>query len=126
MFRSSEKIGQLVLRAGVALAFLYPPYDALTNPSSWVGYFPKFVLDFPLDPLITLHAFGVLEVIIAVWLLSGWKVRVPALIAAVLLLAIVGFNLPQFPILFRDVAIAFAALAIAILPRPEQAIPQRI
>jgi|SRR5581483_9391862 len=114
-----ERLGHLLLRIGVAFAFLYPPLDALHDPDSWIGYFPKFVTSFPIDPLVTLHSFDVLEIVLALWLLSGWKVRVPALIMAVLLIAIVAFNLPQFPILFRDLAIAFAALALACFPREE-------
>ena len=105
-----------LLRIGVAFAFLYPPIDALSDPDSWIGYFPAFITSVPLDPMLVLHGFGILEVILALWILSGWRIRIPAITGAVLLLAIVAFNGAQFPILFRDVSIALAALALAWLP----------
>ena len=117
----SVSLGEWFLRIGVAFAFLYPPFDAISNPYSWIGYFPKFMLALPVDPMILLHSFGALEVVIAVWILSGWKIRIPASSAAALLVAIVAFNAVEFPILFRDVAIALAALALAFLPRPTNA-----
>ncbi|KND50349.1 MAG: hypothetical protein AB202_01690 [Parcubacteria bacterium C7867-007] len=118
MPRTPEAIGHLLLRIGVAFAFLYPPIDALSNPDSWIGYFPAFINTVPVDPMLLLHGFGVLEVIIGLWILSGWKIRIPSVIAAILLLAIVVFNGAQFPILFRDVSIALAALALLFIPKP--------
>jgi len=103
----------LILRAGVAFAFLYPPIAALSDPSSWIGYFPSFMRGIVPDPVL-LHGFGALEVLIALWLLSGWRVLWPASLAAVMLAAIVLFNFSQLDIVFRDVSIAAAALALAV------------
>ncbi len=116
MPRTPGSIGYHFLRVGVAFAFLYPPINALSDPDSWIGYFPNFITSLPIDPLLLLHSFGALEVIIALWILSGWKIRIPSIIAAVMLIAIVVFNGAQFPVLFRDVSIALAALALAFLP----------
>lgn len=113
----------LVLRLGLAFAFLYPPYAALSDPLSWEGYFPPFVHTLPVSPLVLLHAFGVVEVVIALWVLSGWKIRLPALAAAALLLAIVGFDINDFEILFRDLALSSIALALALWPSPR---PERL
>ncbi|HEV7448994.1 MAG TPA: DoxX family membrane protein [Candidatus Paceibacterota bacterium] len=104
----------LVLRIGVALAFLYPPVDALSNPDSWVGYFPQFVLNSGVPSQVLLHGFGIIEVVLALWILSGWRVMWPALLATLMLVGIVAFNLSQFEILFRDVSIAAGALALAV------------
>ena len=104
---------QWLLRIAVALAFVYPPLHALSNPDSWIGYFPQFLLNTGLPPLVLLHAFGVIEIIIAVWILSGWRIEWPATVAALMLAAIVVFNGNQFEILFRDVSIALACLALA-------------
>src|SRR3989344_5102673 len=103
---------ELLLRLGVAFAFLYPPIAALSDPMSWIGYFPPFILDLPLDPLVILHGFGVIEVIIALWILSGWKIFLPSLAATVMLLAIVVWNLNQFDVLFRDLSLAAMSLAL--------------
>lgn len=104
----------LILRLGVAFAFLYPPYAALMDPQSWLGYFPSFVRSVPIDPLILLHSFGVIEVLIALWLISGWRIATPAILATLMLLGIVLFNWNQLDVLFRDLAIAAAALALAV------------
>ncbi|HEV7121240.1 MAG TPA: DoxX family membrane protein [Candidatus Paceibacterota bacterium] len=114
-------IGEWLLRASIAFAFLYPPFDGLTEPDAWIGYFPGFINALPVDAHLLLHGFEIIEVIIALWILSGWKIRIPAILAALMLAAIVVFNGVQFPILFRDVSIALAALALAFLPRTANA-----
>ena len=118
--RSPAGIGHLLLRISVAFAFLYPPIDALSDPYSWIGYFPAFMSALPVEPLVLLHSFGAIEVALGIWILSGWKIRIPSIIAAAMLIAIVAFNLPQFQVLFRDVSIALAALALAIVPAPQR------
>jgi uncharacterized membrane protein YphA (DoxX/SURF4 family) len=122
MRMTRESIANLILRVGVAFAFLYPPLDAIKNPDSWIGYFPNFITDgatmLHVPELLVLHGFGVIEVIIALWILSGWNIRIPALVAAVMLIAIVAFNAEQFPVLFRDLAIAAVALSLACAPKP--------
>lgn len=106
-------ISNLLLRIGIAFAFLYPPLDALTNPDSWIGYFPKFVHGIAPDAVL-LNVFGVIEVIIALWILSGKKIFWPSLAAALMLIAIVFANLNNFEVLFRDLSIAMMALALAL------------
>lgn len=107
-------LAHFTLRAGVAFAFLYPPYAALADPYSWLSYFPSFVHAWGINELVLLHAFGVLEVMVALWLLSGWRIRIPAALATAMLLGIVAFNWADFEVLFRDLSIAAAALALAI------------
>jgi len=102
-----------LLRIGVAFAFLYPPINAISNPDSWIGYFPPFLLNSGIPSEVLLHGFGVIEVVIALWILSGWKIVWPSLLAAVMLVGIIIFNIPQFEVLFRDVSIALMALALA-------------
>src|SRR3989344_745192 len=120
-----EALAHLALRVGLAFAFIYPPYAALSDPVSWAAYFPPFVLalpaqvGLPIAPTTLLHAFGVLEVVIALWLLSGWRIRIPAALAALLLLGIVAFNFSQLDVLFRDLSLAAAALALALWPSPQ-------
>lgn len=113
---NNEKIALLLLRLAVAFSFLYPPLSALIEPYSWLGYIPAFARGF-VDDLLLLHAFGVVEVVVALWILSGWKIFYPSLAAAAALLVIVVVNPQEFPILFRDLSIAAAALALALLSR---------
>ncbi len=108
-----ERISNLVLRAGVAFAFLYPPINALFDPTTWIGYLPHAVRGFVPD-LVLLHGFGVLEVVIALWILSGKKIFIPSVLATVILGAIVLLNLQDFQIIFRDVSIAAISAALAL------------
>lgn len=120
MFSSNNHgaAAHLILRIGLAFAFLYPPYAALSDPISWQAYFPAFVHAIPIEPLTLLHAFGVVEVALALWLLSGWRIRVPAALAGVMLVGIVAFNGPQLDVLFRDLSIAAMAIALVLWPTP--------
>lgn len=109
-----------LLRLGVAFSFLFPPVNAFLDPYAWVGYFPAFIPD-AMPEMVLLHVFGLIEVIIGLWLLSGRKIFIPSVAATALLALIVLFNLGDFQVLFRDVSIAFAALALAIAHRPKTA-----
>ncbi|HEY4526383.1 MAG TPA: hypothetical protein VJK53_00805 [Candidatus Paceibacterota bacterium] len=107
----------LILRMGLAFAFLYPPINALFDPNSWIGYFPQFLRGVGSD-LVLLHAFGAVEIIIALWILSGWNIFWPSVAAALILLSIVAFDFSEFQVVFRDLSIAAIAIALAIQNRP--------
>ena len=107
-------VPELLLRVAVAFSFLYPPLSALGDPYSWIGYFPGFVMSLVGgNGMLLLHAFGVVEVLLALWILFGKNIFIPSLLAGIALLAIVLLNGPQFLVLFRDVSIALAAFALA-------------
>ncbi|MDO8548100.1 MAG: hypothetical protein Q7R71_00290 [bacterium] len=111
-----ERVANFILRAGVAFAFLYPPINALFDPSTWIGYLPHFARGIGgLSDIVLLHAFGAVEVLIALWILSGKKIFWPSLVATAILVAIIFLNLQDFQIIFRDVSIAAAALALAVM-----------
>lgn len=117
---------EALLRIALAIAFLYPALAAIFDEASWLGYFPGFATDLfhlisvplKLSDTVLLHSFGLLEVVLAVWVLFGKRVRTPALIMAFLLFLIVVLNLGQFSVLFRDLSIMFAALALALRRPP--------
>ena len=115
---SPERYAHLALRVGVSFAFLYPAIAAITDPDSWLGYFPQWIFSFiAIDPLLILHGFGIIEAVIALWILSGRHIRIPAALAAFLLLAIIAFNWSGLDVLFRDFSIACMALALALWPQ---------
>ena len=106
----------LLMRLAVAFAFIYPAVSAWFDPDSWIGYFPGFVLDLVgNNTALLLHGWGVLEILLALWVLFGVRVYIPSIIMAVALIAVVVANPGQFPILFRDVSIALAALSLALV-----------
>jgi hypothetical protein len=108
-----------ILRLGLAFAFLYPPLSALGNPYAWIGYFPDFVRGYVSD-ITLLHLFGVVEVIIALWILSGKRIFIPTVTATLMLVAIVVFNWGQLEVLFRDLSIAAMAAALALHHKPQR------
>lgn len=105
-----------LLRAGVAFSFLFPPLSALGDPYAWIGYFPGFLVALSGgQEIILLHIFGVIEVVLALWILFGKRIVIPSAVAVFLLLGIVLFNIPLFDTLFRDISIALMAAALAVL-----------
>lgn len=112
-----EKLFNFLLRAGVAFSFIFPPVNALFDPDSWIGYFPKFISGVIPDAVL-LHGFGAIEIIIAVWILSGRKIFIPSAAAAAMLVAIVAFNSGNFQVLFRDLSIAAMSLSLAVINAP--------
>lgn len=116
---TKEDLAFLILRIGVAFAFLYPPISALSAPESWIGYFPNFLFGYVSDEIL-LHTFGAVEVIIALWILSGKYIFWPSVIACAMLVGIVAFNMPNFEVVFRDLSIAAAAAVLALLAKTRQ------
>jgi len=110
-----EGVVALLLRVGVAFAFIYPAVSAYFTPLAWIGFFPGFVLDIAPDETLLLHLFGITEIVLALWILVGRRIFVPSVLAALYLFAIVIFNLASLDILFRDIPIMFMAVALAVL-----------
>lgn len=111
-----QKIVSWLLRVGVSFTFLYAAYSGYVSPSMWVGYVPD--LPVPIDSSVLLQLWGAFEVLFALWLLSGWRIYYPALVLAFVTGLLMVFNLSQFSILFRDVTIIFASLALIVLHYP--------
>ena len=102
------------LRTGLALVFFYASIASFLNPDAWVGYIPQFVQQL-IPPRIFLHIHSAGEVFLALWLLSNKKTFYAAILSALALFAIIIFNVGALEIVFRDVTIMFAALALAVL-----------
>ena len=109
---------ELLLRVGVGFAFIYPAISAWFNPYAWVGYFPSLASQI-MGPneLLFLHLFGIFEILIGLWIISGKHILAPSVIASALLFLIVIFNFNQFDVLFRDVPILLMALALFVLQK---------
>lgn len=110
----------LLLRVGIAFPFLYVALISLFSPELYLNYLPSFLRYGSTSDYALLFAFNIAEILIAVWLLIGYRIIIPALISLVMLMAITLFNLPLFHILFRNVSIIFAALALAVMGYEEE------
>lgn len=102
-------------RFSLSFAFLYASIASFVDPNAWIGWLPSFLQ----QPSI-LTAFGIAEILLALWLLSGKHTFWAALVSAGMLGGIVVFNIPSMLIVFRDVSLALAALALAALTKPER------
>lgn len=109
-----ERVISFLLRIGLAAVFAYAGIAAFLQPDSWVGYFPQFLRD-NFDPRFLLMIFSASEIVLSAWLLSGRFVFMAGIMSALALLGILAFNLTLLDVVFRDIAIFFAALALAYL-----------
>lgn len=103
-----------LLRSGLAIVFLYAAISAFLNPLAWVGFIPNFVKNI-IPALLFLKIHSAAEIILALWLLSNKKTFYAAVVSALAMLSIVIFNITALEIVFRDIAILFGALALAVL-----------
>jgi len=109
-----NKTARILLRVGLSFAFVYAAIAGFLNPAAWIGFAPVWILQHVPDNIF-LTVFGALEITLAALLLFLKKPFYPALAAAGLLIGMVTFNLGALDIVFRDVSLAFAALALATL-----------
>jgi hypothetical protein len=109
-----------VLKFGLAFVFLYAAYAQFVRPLDWVGYFPSYVRGYIPDNLM-LNMFSIGEVLLALWIVSGWRAYIASLLGAVAFLGITVTNLSVLDVTFRDVGLASAALALAFLTMPKRA-----
>jgi uncharacterized membrane protein YphA (DoxX/SURF4 family) len=80
-----------LLRFGVAFTFLYASIAAFINPTPWLSYFPSFMRALVADDIL-LISWGGAELIIGLWLLSGYKVFIPSILASGLMIGIFIFD----------------------------------
>ena len=106
---------ELILRLGIAFTLLYAALGSTLEPINWIGFFPAFLFQFGIPEGLLLGAFSLFEVALGLWLLWGKKVMYPALLAAFAFGGIALFNLGAMDIVFRDIGLFFAALALARL-----------
>ncbi|MBI5400702.1 MAG: hypothetical protein HZB12_01115 [Candidatus Yonathbacteria bacterium] len=109
---SSTKNAILLLKIGVAFAFIYPALSAFIDPSAWIGYVPMWVESL-VPREIFLLIFSPLEIIVALGVLF-WNKQLPSIVAGVMLITIVVLNGNEFSIVFRDISIAIMAFALAL------------
>mgnify|MGYP001596994146 CR=1 FL=1 len=114
---SSVPLVSFILRAGLSLVFLYAAVASLLEPTSWIGFMPGFIRASGFAGAL-LRIFSFWEIALALWLLSNRAVFFAALAASATLVAITVVNITALDIVFRDVAILFMALALAVLTKP--------
>lgn len=117
MNMKSHKVAFFILRAGVAFTFLYASISAVISPISWLSYFPDF-MRYSFTDQFLLQLWGGTELVIGLWILSGWKIFVPSVFAAILLSGIFFFDYERMSIIFRNVSILATSIGLAIYSFP--------
>ena len=113
----NEDIAKLFLRIGLAFTLIYAGIMIFVNPESWIGYIPEFIRTLSGDGYVSLYGHAGLDLLLGVWLLSGWKTFWPALLTALNMFMITIFNIGALEIVFRDVGLLFAAIALIFLTK---------
>ena len=113
--------GRFLLRVGLAFAFFYVAIQGIRAPDAWIDWIPRFVVSLnPVSPVLLLDGISISQIGLGLWLLYGRKLRWSAGFAALFLFSITVFNLRLMDIVFRDVSLGLAAVALMVLA-PEEA-----
>lgn len=107
-----NKFANFILRLGVAFSLLYAAVSGFVDPESWVGWFPGFVHNIAPEKTVLL-LWGIVELVLGLWILSGKKIFIPSLVASISLAGLILTNLSAMDILFRDVTILAVTVALA-------------
>ena len=116
--KNYPRLASFVLRVGISVVFVYAAASSFLEPLSWVGYFPQWLHSL-IPGTVLLPLFSIYQLALGAWLISGKKIFYSALLAAFTLFGIIIANFYSLEILFRDIAIMFAALALAVLSKGE-------
>lgn len=108
---NDKKMVSWALRIGLALVFLYAGISSLKNPLEWAGFLPGFLTNhFNATTLVKL--FAIYELILVAWLVSGKFLKYCAILCFLTFGGILITNFGQLLITFRDVGLAFMAIAL--------------
>jgi hypothetical protein len=100
-----------ILRWGLAFVFFYAAIVSVANPERWAMYVPSFI-SLVVAPQSFLVVFSLYELILAGFLFSGKKLFWSSLLAVITFVGIVIVDFSLVGIIFTDIGLAFAALAL--------------
>ncbi len=112
-------IARWLLRLGLAFVYGYAAVETQLNPANFLKYVPDIVQSF-ISVDIFLIIFGIFEILLTLWFISGKRTEYAGLISCFLMIGIILPNTLYFSILLRNVAIAFASLALFALDFKKQ------
>ncbi len=105
--------GRWLLAGGLAFVFAYAGFQALRTPDNWIGYVPSMVTHI-MSASTFLQLISISQLVLAVWLLSGYWRRLAGVAAILLLGGIIVGNPHALDITFRDVGLLFVAGALVL------------
>ena len=113
-----ERVTSWLLRAGLAFVLSYAAVSSLTHPETFARYFPSLMPATWTNRL--LPVFALFETLLAVGLMTYRYAYVASILAGLTMVAIIAVNPHAFDVLFRNVAIACGAFALAVQSRRER------
>lgn len=100
-----------VVRASVALVFLWFGVSQLLAPGDWLAWLPQWAFNLPLEAMTLVYLNGTFETVFGAALLAGYATRFAALLLSLHTLhvvSVVGYN----DIGVRDFGLALATFAV--------------
>jgi len=111
MIEKFSKYSPLLLRTGIAIAFLWFGFSQIKNPANWVKLLPEFTQSLPLSQNAFIYLNGSFEITFAALLLLGFFTRIVSLLLGLHLLSIT-YALGYGAVAVRDFSLAIATFAI--------------
>lgn len=111
---TQERLVSFLLRIGLATVFLYAAIASFMDPDTWASFFPLFMREM-MPQKTLLFVFSIYELLLVLFLLLEKQVFYVAILSALTMFGIVAVNATGMDVVFRDIAIGFSALALAML-----------
>ena len=108
---------ELLLQSALSFAFLYVAVASFIDPFTWIQYFPNFLREHLGDEAV-IRLFGLSEIILAFWTLSGKKIFISSLVSAFYLFIIIVSNLAFFNVVFPDISLFLVSFSLAVKHYP--------
>ncbi len=116
---SSKKIISFILRASLAITFIYAAIAAFLHPSDWVIFFPN-ILRNNIKDTILIDWWALFQITLSVWLLYGKRIFLPSLVSGLTVTAIILVNISTPDVVFQDIPALAAALSLSIIHFPNR------
>ena len=116
----TDQLPLWLLRAGLAFVFCYAGTAMIVNPAAFMTYVPEVLQGSSMAHTFLLMIAG-FELFLVIGLLWPRFTAISALLAAGMMVSIVLLNPDSFGVLFRNVAIASAALSLSLQTRTNRA-----
>jgi len=115
----NQKTVSLLLRLSIAFTFFYAAIAAFIAPQNWIGFLPTWISIVPIDSLLLLQLFSGFEIILGLLLVTGKRLYFSSIVSAIVIASIILLNIGAMDIVFRDVPILFACIALAVMSKDQ-------
>ncbi len=120
MFQSL-RYSQIALRIGLAIVFLWFGIDKFIQPQYWLdAWVPQgvqaLVGRLGIGPTDLMHLLGIMEIVVALSLATGFFIRYFSGVAAVFLIIVMSVNGFKDILLVLDIALIGALMALVLWP----------